>query len=386
MRNKFLLLVFIGTANFLFAQKIVVEWGKTRAIRPDFIGTNGNVIGKTNPWDSSEMLNALQKMGVSNIRYPAGTLANYWDWDLGWLDPTVPDSLMINWVAQQGINRSSQRYPLENFAKAIKSTQVEPIYVLNMLTKDLEHSLRGLRKAKALGLPIHLIEMGNELYFNLPLESKVYPSPEDYGKACQLWISAIKKEFPEARCAVLGTELNRNARQKDWTERVLQNAPNADAVIFHVYTGFGLDGGRERNTNNAGQEGLTNATRKFGTPLERQQYELAQLQMPEGYARFLNLAQEVASRYRKMTVPTHMDVWVTEFNVRADSSAIRGTWANLLFIAKFYEEFLEGGQVNLSCFHNIQGPLFAAYFFDTQGLNHVLTEKITTRVGSLSAG
>mgnify|MGYP002777717255 CR=1 FL=1 len=368
-----------------WSQAVAVSYGTTRDIPPYFVGVNGNVTGQNQPWDNPALRAGFRKTGATNLRYPAGTLANYWDWDRGWLAPDVPDSLMIPWVVTQGLNRSPDRYPLDNFAKAIRETGAEPIYVLNLLTRDLDHSLRGLRRAKALGLPVRLIELGNELYFNLKLESAVFPTPEAYGQTCEQWILAIKKEFPEARCAVLGTELARNERQRDWTARVLAQAPHADAVIFHVYTPFGLDGQRERVGNNAGQEGLT-AGGPLRSTLEKQTAELALLADPAAYARMLATAREAASRYRRMNVPQQLPVWATEFNVRADSSALRGTWANALFIAQFYDEFLAGGQVALSCFHNIQGAQFGAFYNTRQAFNHLKTSRIINEPGVLSAG
>lgn len=370
----------------VFSQVVAVSYGPSRTIPPHFVGVNGNVTGQDQPWDNPALQAGFRKTGATNLRYPAGTLANYWDWDRGWLAPDVPDSLMIPWVVAQNLHRSEQRYPLDNFAKAIRQSGAEPIYVLNLLTRDLDHSLRGLRRARALGLPVRLIELGNELYFNLKLESARFPSPEAYGQTCERWILAIKAEFPDAQCAVLGTELARSDRQRDWTARVLAQAPHADAVIFHVYTPFGLDGRRERTDNNAGQEGLTAGSPPPRSLPERQTAELALLTDPAAYARMLATAREAAARYQRMKVPARLPVWATEFNVRADSSALRGTWANALFIAQFYDEFLAGGQVALSCFHNVQGAQFGAFYNTRQAFAHVKTSRVANEPGVLSAG
>lgn len=368
------------------AQTIEVSKGASRPIAHHFAGVNGNAGTINMPWNNPQLLAGFVRTGANSIRYPAGTIANTWDWDRGWIDPTVPDSLLINWVVSERWKEANVRYPIEHFAVAIKASGAEPVYVLNMLSKDLEHSLRGLRRAKAAGLPVRYIEMGNELYFNLKLETARFPTPEDYGKTCYQWIAAIKKEFPEAKCAVVSWEQVRGERHKQWTERVLQYATNADAVIFHVYTPFGIDGARERTNNQAGQEGLTETSPLSKDPAERQRQELALLNDPTAYNRMLLTGFSVAERHKHMRVPADKEIWATEFNVRSDSSAIRGTWANTLFVSTFYVSYLQNPQIVLTHLHNIQGPIFGAIFSNENGLRHLRNERIKTTPSTLTAG
>jgi hypothetical protein len=363
-----------------------VRPGSSYKIEPYYIGVNGNVGTQHMPWNNQELLTGFVNSGARSIRYPAGTIANTWDWDKGWIDSTVPDSLLINWVRSEGWKNFKISYPLENFKKAIDATGAEPVYVLNMLSKDLEHSLRGLRKAKALGLPVRYVEMGNELYFNLRFEMQRFPTPEAYGKTCFEWITAIKREFPEARCAVVSWEMVRSERHKNWTSRVLQHATNADAVIFHAYTPFGIDNATERANNQAGEEGLTVGGVLDKDPSVRQSQELTLLKEPKIFNKMILTALEVANRHKKMSVPADKRIWATEFNSRSDNSSVRGTWANTLFISAFYLAFLENPQVEITHYHNIIGPLFATFFTNKNGFNHLLNTKIASKPGTLTAG
>ncbi|WP_304063680.1 hypothetical protein [Pedobacter glucosidilyticus] len=381
---QFLILSFLAITAY--AQEIKLSKGVSHNVKSNYVGLNGNVGTNNMPWDNNNLLNGFVKSGARTIRYPAGTIANTWDWDRGWIDPTVPDSLLINWVVSEGWKNFKISYPLENFKKAIDASKAEPVYVLNMLSKDLEHALRGLRRAKALGLPVRYVEMGNELYFNLKLEMSRFPTPEDYGKTCYEWIKAIKEEFPEVKCAVVSWEAVRSERHKNWTERVLKYATNADAVIFHVYTPFGLDGAQERANNQAGQEGLTTGGNLSNNLKLRQQQELALLNIDSNFQKMMLKALEVANRHKEMRVPLDKKIWATEFNVRADNSAIRGTWANTLFISTFYLAFLKNPQIEITHFHNIIGPIFGALYNNDRGFSHLQNEKIISKPWSLSAG
>ncbi len=386
--NIHLKICLIGAVFFAKSAHGQVAWkeGITRELPEWFFGVNGNMGTVNLPWDNARNIESFKQLGARSIRYPAGTIANTWDWDKGWMDDKVADSLLIDWVVSQGWKTAPVRYPLSNFKKAIDASGAMPVYVLNMLSKDLEHSLRGLRQAKALGLPVRFIEMGNELYFNLKLEVGRYPTPEDYGKTCFAWIKAIKQEFPEAKCAVVSWEAVRSERHKNWTERVLKYATNADAVVFHVYTPFGLGGGRERVNNQAGQEGLTSGDSLSKDPAVRQQQELTLLQQPAVWEQVLHTADEAALRYKAMRVPMDKAIWATEFNVRADNSAIRGTWGNTLFIFRFYQHFLASPQIQMTHYHNIQGIPFGAYFSNQDGFRHLKTVHMKSTPGALTAG
>lgn len=380
-------LLLISSATAQPVTKVVL--GTSRALNPDWIGGNANLTALSQPGNDDEFVAAVQELGIQTIRYPGGTIGNYWDWDRGWLDPTVPDSLMIPWVVTQGLTRSQQRYTLEDLALLTRRTQTIPVFMLNMLSKDLAHSLRNLRKAKALGMPIKYVELGNELYFDLPFPKLKYPTPEIYGDTCQRWITAIKREFPEAQCAVVGSYLTRHDRQRGWTKRVLAHCSNADAVTFHRYSPSGLDGQQEKKRITAGTEGSGDqsaATRTGPTSLaQRQAWEREQLRDEAALANTLTTARHGAQTYRKMQLPDTLPIWVTEFNMRDDHSVVLHSWSHALILAEYYLEFLNSpvAQTNV---HNLVGHLFGQVHTDTTNFSHILASNVASKPYTLTAG
>ena len=326
------------------------------------MGANANLTAFDAPWEDARLIASVRDLGLRHIRYPAGTLGNYWDWDEGWVDAGVPDSLMIPWVVRQGLKDAPRRYTLDNLALVHEATGVTPVYMLNMLSKDLEHGLRGLRRARDLGMPVEYVELGNELYFDLPFPKLVYPTPEDYGRACAEWMAAVRAEFPGARVAVVGNYLERHDRQRGWTQRVLGECPGADAVTYHKYTPIGLDGRLARRNLAPGREGLGNpytATRHYGGEDEdgRAAWELGLLRDEGALANALAGAQHGGEGWDELGAPAGTEVWATEFNVRDDASAVRGTWAQTLVLAQYYSTFLDG-PVAVVTIHNLVGELF----------------------------
>lgn len=362
--------------------------GTSRAMNPDWIGANANLTSVDKPGKNDAFVKAVRELGIRTIRYPGGTIGNYWDWDRGWIDPAVPDSLMIAWVVTQGLTQSEQRYTLEDLHLLTQRTGTDPVFMLNMLSQDLEHALRNLRRAKALGMPIKYVELGNELYFDLPLPKQRYPTPEVYGDTCQRWITAIKQEFPQARCAVVGNYLTRHERQVNWTKRVLQHCTNADAVTFHRYSPSGLDGRREKKRVTAGKEGLADdntATRVGPSSVkERQAWEQEQLQDEAAFANMLTTTQQSARAYQQMDLPPDMPIWSTEFNMRADHSMVLHRWSHTLVLAMYYLEFLDS-PVTLTSVHNLVGHLFGQVHTDSANFSHI-SEPAVSVPYTLTAG
>ena len=296
---------------------------------------------------------------------------------------------MQPWIVSNFKN-TNRTYTLENYAKGLKATNTALVLVLNMLGKDLEHNLNALRKLRDLGLPVRYVELGNEYYFGLVKMKRIFPTPEDYGKVCQTWITAIKKEFPQTQCAVIGYYINGDARNTNWTERVLSQCTNADAVTFHTYSALGLDGSIKQPDLGLAKEGkVKNPTSTRTMPedmAERQRWEIEQLSDPKAVANTLSRVQTSASSLDQLGVPATMPVWITEFNMRSDESAIRGAWLNGFQISTFLTRFLEDPRVDMIIYHNIFGNLFAAVYQNDHEFNYLLNEKITSKPGTLSAG
>ncbi|OHX63902.1 hypothetical protein NH26_20025 [Flammeovirga pacifica] len=347
-------------AHVTWAQTFTL--GEKQTINKDMIGVNANLTSIEKPQNDKKLVRSLEDLSTKTIRYPGGTIGNYWDWDKGWLDSSIPDDKMIKWVVEQKLTTSKQRYTVEDFATLVKKTNAEPVFMLNLLSKDLAHSIRNLKKAQALGLDIKYVEMGNELYFNLPLPMAVYPTPEVLGDTCRIWIDALKKEFPGVKCSIVGTYIERRKRHIDWTNRVLSTCPNADAVTYHKYSPASLNGAQERVNITAGTEGQTDAssaTRKYpGGEISYKDWEKSLLKDPKAQANMWVTTQHDTESYKKMKLKKDLPLWVTEFNMRDDHSIVLGSWAQSLILSIYYLEFMKAN-VEVTNVHNVVGSLFA---------------------------
>lgn len=352
-------------------------------VSKDLVGYNAQLCPMgSDPWSHTDFTEAVKALRPSTLRYPGGTVGNYWDWELGWISPDFPEDHLIKWVRGDGLQKRPHRYTLEHLKKGWDAVGFEPVYCLNMMdTKEdqdgdkLAMTVRALRHAKEIGLPIKYLELGNEYYFGLPIETYNFRTPERYGEVCTLWIDTLKKEFPEARFAIIGGGPMNNHRNNNWTTRALSTVEGEDAVTIHTYTDTGLFGLEKKKDFVIEEEGWAELSAKVKamTPEARSAYALERLATPEGFADMMHTGWTCFPRKLKNTnVPDDVkEIWATEWNITHRAGAEVGTWANALFIALVYDSFLQDGRVTISSMHNVHDNAFPVLYSGPGELKNV---------------
>ena len=130
----------------------------------DFFGFNGQNTNETGfGYDNPAVVNSLSLVHASTLRFPGGTVANYWDWKNGnYIEPISPATGCFGLPSDFGSTFPQNNNTLANFKNALNKTSAKPIWTLNLLTDDLASQLSMLSEAKCLGLPVEYIELGNE--------------------------------------------------------------------------------------------------------------------------------------------------------------------------------------------------------------------------------
>jgi len=122
-----------------------------------------------------------------------------------------------------------------------------------VLSYSLKEQLAMLREAEKLGFEIRYIELGNEMYLDWDDYVKRFPTPASYGMLAKRWCKRIKKAFPKALVAVIGTAPlpdDNRPRVKDWngavlkkTKAVADESDNLDLIaVGKVGIGVGCAG------------------------------------------------------------------------------------------------------------------------------------------------
>lgn len=364
----------ISKANVKRVSATLAEY--SRQLSPDLMCFNVNTT-LVESWSNEEFLSAVGQLDSRLLRLPGGTLANYWDWQKGGIIDDIsdlPDGL------PRFLRYKARRYTagtLPEFQVGLETTDTTPIFVLNLLTSDLESQLEMLRSARDLGMPVKYIELGNELYFKIKNYTKVFPTPQDYVDMASEWTSALKQEFPDAEIAVLGIvpEPEKPSRLQDWHSYLFGDggATQADAVTLHVYPSHGLDNNQESYKSYPYFTGKDVPT-ILGEPFR----EWQRMREHEAYK----------------LIPEDRKIWLTEYNLmdkgvagtRGQTPSVIGSWAHGLYGMAMSLVFLEEPRVEIMCNHVLLGnSRFAAILADEKSLLDPGNENTSATPLTLSA-
>ncbi len=322
----------------------------SRSLSPDFICYNTNPL-LFDSWTEPALVKAVKQLKPRVLRFPGGTIADFWDWQRGGI---LADLSNINARQYPGIFRSPRvrQYTaskLEEVKAGLTATQTKPLWVLNILTSDLSSQLAMLRKARDLGINVDYIQIGNEAYFGLPDNLRLFPTSDDYAKLAREWTKAVKKEFPKAKVAVIGPSHNyldrgnrRDTRIQFWNDSVLATAlPESDAIAFHLYYDTNIIPNRRSETT---------------YPFFTQEDVPIILSLP-----FFNW-QKTKANSQFQAVSNSKEIWITEYNImeslepmEGSSPKLIGTWSHGLQNITLSLLFLEDSRINLICNHVLVG-------------------------------
>ncbi|WP_164928526.1 hypothetical protein [Gloeobacter violaceus] len=317
--------------------------GNERQLPPDYFGYNGaNFLGEV-AWDDSALIRALVPLKPALLRYPGGTESNYWNWKVGWFVTGFP---MPNYLRQ--LKPRSVR--LENFQASIRATGAVPVYVLNLLSSDLETQLGSLREAKGLGLPVKYVELGNEFYIGSADHKSKFPTAAAYAQEANRWTAAIKKEFPEAKVASVAAPPKRvrDRRWLGWNADLLSTLQGGDALTLHHYYGTGLsDPYRRSQRSRSLRYSATEIASILGTP----------------FVAWNELRTEGIG-----SLPVGREIWITEYNLFDRSQPLAGTWVHGLGVTVTTLLFIDEPRITHVLCHTLLGnALFASIFSNERG-------------------
>jgi hypothetical protein len=320
--------------------------GASRPLSPAFFGLNGNNLQSSLRWDEPDLDAALASLRPGVLRYPGGTLGNYWAWRAGWFQPNGP------WPGDTGAPQIDNS--LTPYSVALQRSGAQSLFVLNMLTIDgrlatsadspamIQDQVALLQAAASAGISVKRIELGNEFYLAGPSAgahgseyAARFPSAAAYAQEANAWISAIHAAFPNAQVAAVGTDAagNNMPRREGWNAEVLATLSGANALSVHSYVPV--------------SDPAATAQSVLSLPYQRVQ-SLVATELPQVAARGLS-------------------AWVSEFNLldQTPTLAFEGTWTHGLFVAAFGLLLAQNPTVTLVDLHNVLGDAGTGALFDS---------------------
>lgn len=296
------------------------------------VGFNGNTI-RGPSWIDLEFNDSVATMYPQILRYPAGGVADYWDWSTGWFYPqSVLDTAIIDTI----YTMNSGWYVLDTidirpiiFQQALDQIYAEGIFVMNMMSANVAVQSAALRNAIAQGVSINKVELGSEMNHENVFKIMKYPTAGDYARACNLYIDSIKAIIPNAEIAVVGGNRGTDStRAYHWNDSIYSIVDSADALVWHTYLYL-----KDKDTTFSKKQLLA--------------FPFYRVPLYEKWRGFNDTVSELQD----------YEIWVTEYNLFDKSSDKRftNTWAQVLMLSAMNNEFMNNRLVEMLLLHNVGG-------------------------------
>jgi hypothetical protein len=346
---------------------------RQRPLAPYFFGAN--VALYAGPKVTPEFLSLLASLNCRNWRWPSGDLANLWDWHKSAPVATPGTPAPPGWG-----------FSLEALKQLVDQSQGVPILEPNMMTSNLQEQLAMLDHARQLGLPVQLVELGNEFFRHTPDYESTFPGPKEYAIQASAWAAAIKKKFPGVQVAAvanfdLGSPASTDRRSADWNATLFRYLSNVDAVAIHDYPDVNL---------------LKAVGKRENPEFDSREDQRAQAQLLSDTNNvdrmFTTLLQNLTYNENVIAkIPPQYAIWMTEYNKNRALTQINGTWLHGLLFALMTASFVEDPRISLCSYYNIIGHSeYAALYMDeheydlVEGVNHKVKPLALTVIGQMS--
>ena len=190
-------------------------------------------------WVDSVFNDSVATMYPDVLAYPPSP--DSWDWQNGWfypqsvLDTCCLDTIVLDWGQ---LNANVIDITPETFQTALDKIGAEGLYCLNMISSSMDTQLNNLHSAKANGVNLERIRLGDEMgKTGNELSISHFPTAEDYATTCAIYIDSIRNILPNTKIAVSAGNFggNYNPRAEFWNEALYNMTNKADAFRWSAF-------------------------------------------------------------------------------------------------------------------------------------------------------
>ncbi len=203
--------------------------------------------GLAQPQLLPRLVQLTQELGATVLRFPGGTLADYYDWR----DGTGPRDARPVRHHPTDPGSSKNRFGSPELFDLMKATGAEALLTVNAGTGSAEEAAGWVaycngagdarRKADGFAQPIgvKLWEIGNELYLpGNPGELKITVTPEVYAERYLSFVAAMRAVDPTITAiaigVAMGARIGPDTQFPDWSEVLLKRAASRlDMIAVH---------------------------------------------------------------------------------------------------------------------------------------------------------
>lgn len=213
------------------------------------------------PWDVPHedplLVEPLKELGPALLRFPGGTVANFFNWRSGQLEvDEVPNESVYRAYIRSRVADSQERHPngahMKEFTELARAVGAEVVLVANLETSSVQDQVEWLESMRAEGVLPSKVELGNEFYHAMlddPTSRARFPDYETTTRLGHEYAEAFRTVLgPDAKLAIQSSPSRfhfsspeDNAAVHYEAERIwdwdnhLRPEPWFDAVTVHPY-------------------------------------------------------------------------------------------------------------------------------------------------------
>ncbi|MCP5433168.1 MAG: hypothetical protein H6923_07850 [Alphaproteobacteria bacterium] len=327
--------------------------GEGRVLPDRLFGFN-SVVAYDVPHEDPAFIEAVKYLDPHWLRFPGGTVANYFNWRSGQLD--VADigagaSVYRKYILSVGQPASRRLHPkgafIEDFQKIADKLGANVVVVPNLETSTIDEQVAWFADMTSKGVVPHTVELGSEFYIALIMDAaalKIWPDYETSMKRMKAYYDAFEKHLPDDHKVSIQAAASRfhhtylaggnalNEREWNW-DSALKPEPWFDAVTTHLYTTFSAPAGP------AAMKGLPGTYEAI--------YKAMLARTDAGFTRHIKFLEE--------KLPGK-EIWVTEWGgfdpqITFSNAPIKfdGAWLNM--VARSLLVFLRHPTVTVTNYH-----------------------------------
>jgi hypothetical protein len=213
------------------------SFGATKPLPANYFGINYDYGGASSYRADSSVDGQLAALAPGTLRWPAGTGANYFQWQQGYPVAVPPTGGTGKCTPPPEGEVDGEQFTLADLAAAYRATRAIPIFDLNVMSASLADQITMLRTAANTDkVPVKYVELGNEFYLCNSDYVHAFPTAQSYGATVAADVRELHDDFPGVLVAAVGAQPSKNARADTWTSGVLSAATGAgrpDAITLH---------------------------------------------------------------------------------------------------------------------------------------------------------
>lgn len=208
---------------------LTVNSNQKHTFENDLLSSNTHFVFANVPWSDTTLQSAINSyFPMSNLRFPGGTVGNYYNYLTDNFYITADTPLNLQKYTNNGNTLDYTGY--KNFCV---SSGASSTYMLNVMLGDALSSVNEYKNRFNGGLPMKWVELGNEMYLSENQKAANVNDVTSYINHTQQITSGIKTANSKAKVAVC---LNKDDfKPGSWNETLSQNQSYFDAATLHNY-------------------------------------------------------------------------------------------------------------------------------------------------------